>query len=276
MELEDSPLLKAMREMEESPLLRAARNIQDSPILRAAREINDSPLLRVVMDIENSALSIAAKQILDTPSMKLLREIENSSVHRLINALEGSPSMDAFQSAAEKIRNGFGAISLAQAYDLLTKEYDDESEGSADRTFDSLSDNLKERVKRAPVNPLSYEFYLQLILALVLFYLSHVSSREAELRLFDRIDDLEQAFTAQMQSLKADETNHDYFVVEANLNLRSGPGLEYGILVVLAPNLIVIGLERSGVWVRIEYFDYLNNLQRTGWVDARYIFAIAD
>ncbi len=63
-----------------------------------------------------------------------------------------------------------------------------------------------------------------------------------------------------------------YYVVVRFVNLRDKPTTTKSkILEVLYPNLKVKLIERKGEWICIEYYDYVNDSFKRGWVFKKYL-----
>ncbi|SJN11146.1 hypothetical protein CZ787_05275 [Halomonas citrativorans] len=273
-EIEDSPLLRAAREIEDSPMLRMARILEESPLLRLAKELEESPIQRAIRELQESPLLRYAKEIEQSPSIRMMREIKDSSSYRIFEAIEDSSSLTAFRSISEQITQGYGALSFVDAFDLLIKESRIIKSGNLFESIDGISDDIIDRASKAPKGPLSSEFYLNVLLAFILFYLSQVSSKESEQRLLEKFSELEQAVVSQMEMDSQDDKRYKYFAVLTHLNLRAGPSIEHEVIVVLTPNLKVIFLGKEGEWFKIEYFDHIENVRREGWVDSRFVLLI--
>ena len=278
--LDDSPTMRAIRALEESPTMRMIREIDNSPALRLMREIEDSPSMRLIQQIEESPAMRIMRDLERSPALKIARDLENSAAFRAIRdlqdspavkaikALEASPSFAAFSRISEQVNRNFGALTLSEAYQFLVDEIE-EAEDDA-----SLIEELKDKSSRAPLSPLSAEFYLSLIFALFLYYLSQVSATESEVRLLERMEGLEQTISAQLQTLESKEDNSIFLVIERELNFRDGPGMDGKVLEVLPRNKKVIEIARQKDWIQVEYFDYVNNLNKVGWIHSGYVIEL--
>ncbi|MDX6017158.1 SH3 domain-containing protein [Shewanella indica] len=278
--LDDSPTMRAIRALEESPTMRMIREIDNSPVLRLMQEIEDSPSMRLIQQIEESPAMRIMRDLENSPSLQIARDLENSAAFRAIRdlqdspalkaikALEVSPSFAAFSRISEQINKNYGALTFSEAYQFLVDEIEVAKDDS------SLIEDLKDKSSRAPLSPLSAEFYLSLIFALFLYYLSQVSATESEERLLERMGVLEQTISTQLQALESKEASSIFLVTDRELNFRDGPSMDSKVLEVLPRNKKVIEITRQKDWIQVEYFDYVNNLNKVGWVHSGYVIQV--
>lgn len=274
--LDDSPIIKAIRAIEDSPIARMRRDLENSPVMKVIREIEESPVTRMLRDLDNNSPTLKAiRGIEESPAFMAIRRLQESSAIKAIHLLERSPVLDAFSTIANQITHGYGTLTLSEAYDLLIEEYEAQVEEGASEPLDQLAESVKERAAQAPFTPLSAEFYISLILTLVLFYLSQVSTDQSEERLQKRLDTMEQTISIQLDALRSNRQEGIFLVADRSVNLRAGPGPDHDKLGVLPRNQKVAQLETSGEWIKVEYFDYLANALKRGWVHSRYFIVIA-
>lgn len=278
--LDDSPTMRAIRALEESPTMRMLEEINDSPMLRLMQELEDSPSMRLFRQIEESPAMRIMRNLEESPSFQIIRDLENSpafrAIHdlqnspalRVIEALDVSPSLTAFSKISEQINKGFSALTFSEAYQLLVDEII-EAENDA-----SLVEEVKTKSNRAPLSPLSAEFYLNLIFALFLYYLSQMSATESEERLLERMELLENTISSQLQMLESNENESVFLVTDREINFREGPSIDSEVIEVLPRNKKVMELSRQREWIQVEYFDHINNLSKVGWVHSGYLILI--
>lgn len=278
--LDDSPIMRAIRAMEDSPTMRMIRDINDSPVLRVMHEIEnspsmqilrqleESPAMRIMRDLENFPTLKIVEKLESSDAFKAIRELQDSPVLRAIKGLETSPSIKAFSRVTEQLNHNYGALAFSEAYDLLINEIQ-EAEDDA-----SLAEKIQDKSTRSPLSLLSAEFYLSLIFALFLYYLSQMSAIESEERVLEKMNELEQTIATQLNVLQGADIDHEFLVTERELNFRKGPGMEYEVIEVLPRNKKVMELERNKEWIKIEFFDYINNISRVGWVHSGHLIAM--
>lgn len=270
--IEDSPSIRMMRELNESPAVRAIRQLENSPAMQAIRQFEESPAIRMMRDLEDSPALQAIKGLEESSAFKAIQQLQDSPALRALRALETSPAMEAFSRIAEQIKHGYGALTFSEAYELIADEYEKQPDLGA---LDALSGEVQKRAGRAPLGVLSAEFYINLILALFLFYLSQMTAQESEERILERMNGLEQTITIQLNKLNKIENNRHFLVTDRSLNLRSGPGTDHDVIGNISRNQKSMELERYRDWVKVEYFDHINNANVVGWAHSRYLLRIA-
>lgn len=269
--IEDSSSIRMMRELTESPAVRAMRQLENSPAMQAIRQFEESPAIRMMRGLEESSALKAIKGLEELSAFKAIQQLQESPALRALRALETSPAMEAFSRIAEQINHGYGALTFSEAYELIADEYEKQPGLSA---LDTMSGEVQTRASSAPLGVLSAEFYINLILALFLFYLSNMSAQESEERILERMNGLEQTITTQLEELKQFESDRHFLVTDRSLNLRSGPGTDHDVIGNISRNKKLMELERDRDWVKVEYFDHTNNVNIAGWVHSRYLLKI--
>lgn len=284
--IEDSPVARMMRDLENSPAFRLVQEMENSPAMKAIREIKESPVTRMLRDLDKSPTWKEIRGIEETSAFMAIRQLQESAAVKVIRALERSPILDAFSTVANQIKHGYGALAFSEAYDLLINEYEEQVEANASHPLDRLADSVEKRAAQAPYGPLSAEFYINSVLALILFSLSQISSKQSEERLLKsqsqseerllkRLDAMKPTISIQLDALLSNRQEGIFLVADRSVNLRTGPGPDHEKLDVLTRNQKVVQLETSDEWTKVEYFDYLANAHKRGWVHSRYFIALA-
>ena len=266
--LEESPTMRMIREVENSPTLRLMREIEDSPSMRLIRQIEKSPAMRIMRDLEKSPALQIVRDLESSVAFRVIRDLQDSPALRAIKALEVSPSLAAFSRISEQVNKSFGALTFSEAYQFLVDEIK-EAEDDA-----SLIEEIKDKSCCAPLSLLSAEFYLSLIFALFLYYLSQVSAMESEERLLERMRMLEQTISIQLHTLESKEVENVFLVTDRELKFREGPSMDSKVIEVLPRNKKVMELSRQKDWIHVEYFDYVNNISKDGWVHSGYVIVV--
>jgi len=266
--IEVSPSIRIMRELHESQAVKAMRQLENSPAMQVIRQFEESPVIRMIRDLEDSPSVKAIKGFEESSDFKAIQQLQESPALKAMRALETSPAMEAFSRIADQINHGYGALTFSEAYELIADEYEKQSGIDA---LDVLSGEVQKRADRAPHGVLSAEFYINLILALFLFYLSQMSAQESEERILERMNSLEQTITTQLSQI---ENDRHFLVTDRSLNLRSGPGKDNDVIGNISRNQKLMELERDRDWVKVEYFDHVNNVNVVGWAHSRYLLTI--
>jgi len=273
-ELNNSPTLRAIRSLEDSPAIKAIRQLEDSPAIRVIRQIEDSPVMRAMHELEDSPTLKAMQQLEKSSAMEAIRKLENSPALRTIRALENSSTVRVLSDVVARLSYSFGPLTFSEAYKEILRRHEMASASGEADSIDTLVDEVQDRATRAPSGPLSAEFYLNFIFAFIVFCLSQISASDSEQRIIDRVNKLESTINQHIENLQDYKRYSQLYVVERPLNLRSGPSTDHEVIEILPKNLKVIELERSPGWIRIEYFDYVENHKKVGWVCSRYLIAI--
>jgi len=266
--IEDSPSIRMVRELNESSAVRAMRQLDNSPAMQAIRKFEESPAVRIMRDLENSPALKAIKGFEESSAFNTIQQLQELPALKAMRALETSTAKEAFSRIAEQINHGYGALIFSESYELIADEYEKHSGIDA---LDVLPGEVQKRADCAPYGVLSAEFYISLILALFLFYLSQKSAQESEERILERMNGFEQTITTQLSHI---ETDHHFLVTDRSLNLRSGPGMDNDVIGNISRNRKIMELERDRDWAKVEYFDHINNLNVVGWAHSRYLLTI--
>lgn len=256
----DSSLMKAMRALENSTYMKAMRDLQDSPSMRMIRELENSPSMRIMRDLQNS------------PSMKMMRALEKSPVMRVIRDLEGSSAMRVVSALADQVTSlNAGPLTFSQAYQEIVRRYELASHTNVVDTLDALASEVEEQAKHPSEEPLSNEFFLNLIFALFLFLYSQISANYSEDRILQRMERMESVITQQIAELNAHKDIDTFYIVERTAKLRTIPNTKSKINKLLPIGLKVRLVEKFSKWIKVEYFDYLDRVHRCGWVYKKYL-----
>lgn len=266
--LDDSPAMRVLREINNLSTLRLMQEIEDSTSMKLIRQVEGSPAMRIIRDLESSPALKIVRDLEDSAAFRAIRELQDSPALKVIKALETSPSFTAFSIISEQLNRNFGVLTFSEAYKFLADEIEEAESDTA------LVEVIKNKSSQAPFSPLSAEFYLNLFLALFLHYLSQMSAMESEEKLLEKMEVLEKTISTQIQALQKKEKESIFLVTDRELNFRERPGMDSKILEVLPRNKKVIELARKREWVQVEYFDYVNNLNKVGWVHSGYIIVI--
>ncbi|WP_318517276.1 SH3 domain-containing protein [Photobacterium leiognathi] len=226
--------------------------------------IFNSPAYKLMREFEN------------LPHMRLMREMEKNSViaqirsieqavptNSILRALHSNPIYSHAFSLAKNLNVFEFHPSYKQPLSEVLKQYDA-------LKLEALIEEYEERVEVAPQNSLSLEFYLSMLLSLVLFIYSEYSSYLSEQKLVEQLQGLENQVQLLTEKLEETQTR-TFFIVEEPLKLRSEPSRESTVLEVLPEKLKLLGLESRGKWIEVEYFDYLTNTMKSGWVHSDYL-----
>ena len=269
--LENSPAMRSIRAIEDSRALRMIRMLDESPVLSLMRQIEKFPAIKTIRDLENFSTLKATGRFEESTVFKGTQHLQEPPVLKALLEYQTSPAIKAFSRIADQVSYSYGAFKFLEAYELVEDEYKKQTDPEP---LDVLSTKLQERAGFAPRSALSAEFYLNLMVALIFFYLSYVSTVELEEKMLVRFNSLEQKIADQLRNLNELERDQSFLVADRSNNLRSGPGDNHEIISGITRNQKLLVLERDRDWVKVEYFDYVNNKNIAGCAHSRYLLVI--
>jgi hypothetical protein len=270
--------------MNKNPMIKALMGIEQSPAMKAAlktlKGIEATPAMKALMGIEQSPAMKAAlktlKGIEATPAMKALMGIEQSptmkAVIKTLKGIEASPMMKVFSEMTIMI-HAFEPqpLTFSEAFYQVALAYESSSKVGVAEPWEEVTSKFEERAIHAPKGPLSLEFFLTLVVTLVFFLYSQKLNSESELRILNSIRAMEAHFTEQLATLQEQKEEDTFYIVERPITLRKGPDTKAPKITLLYPNIKVRVVERRAKWIMVEYFDYLEDVHKAGWVPKKYL-----
>jgi len=270
--LNNSPVYRAAKALEKSSLFLTLKSLENSSSLKAVKAVESSPAFSVTKALKKSSLFTTLKSIESSPELKTIGAIENSLAFSAIKSLQDSVRFSSFNELAENFSSQIvGPLTLSQAYQVVTQEYSQITGTSDTERLEKLTDKVDFLVQKAPKGALSKEFYLGLILTLFIFCLSQISSMKSQEKMLLRFEQQEQTISQQLSELKSNEQGETFYVVIRAVNLRVKPSTKSEIVTILHPNTKVKLITRKSKWIRVEYFDYVENVYVSGWVYKKYL-----
>lgn len=131
---------------------------------------------------------------------------------------------------------------------------------------------IRDDVPSRQVSLISLEGWLSIIFAMFLYIAAQHHSAESEERILDAMDQVAAHLTERFDQLELDSSDsYDYFVVTSNLNVRSEPNTRTKAIDLIHSNQKVKLIKQEGRWFYVEYFDYLDEIPKSGWVYKRYL-----
>jgi SH3 domain-containing protein len=249
-----------MKDFDDFPGFMAIQALENSPSFKAMQALENSPSFKAMQAMENS------------PSFKAMQDMENSSFFKVMQTLENSSAMRTFSGLTDRLSSlNAGKLTLGEAYQEVVRRHEHASVRGFVDPFDIVADEVEGKVKHAVAGPLSTEFYVNLILAFFLFYLSQISSTHSEERIISRLESVQALVVQQLSELRVSEEVYTFYVVERPVNLRTRPNTKSKVLTPLYPNAKVQLIEKDSMWVKVQYFDHLEDTHRSGWVFKKYL-----
>lgn len=170
-----------------------------------------------------------------------------------------------------------GPISFQDALRETYREYERiraiegliEQESALDAYFDSITSEVRE----VPKSVLSLEFYMSLIISLILYFAAQHSSNESEARLQARFNRLEAEISYLSKQIEV-ASNSSFYMVDRTASLRAAPYSRSAIIGELPPDQKVELLEKRKTWVNVQYFSSMDRVLMSGWVLKKYLFRV--
>lgn len=128
-----------------------------------------------------------------------------------------------------------------------------------------------EEKAQSPGTVLSLEFYLGVIISIILSLMSQSSSEESDRVLFERLDRLETTLIQNYNAAENAERNASFYIVKKSVNFRQGPSTKHAVLDVLYPNQKVKLISRNSKWIEVEYYNHIDDSYKKGWVYKKYL-----
>lgn len=270
----NSPTMQAIDKIVNSPAMKLARQLQESPVLQSIREIENvtgahhailaqSPTLAALQKIESMSAIHNLREVIDSPALRAIRQVEESS--SALRHLSGS---------IDKIVSMQGALTFEQAYQEISiarEVFDLEND-----SLEDIAENVKSLEETSPKNVLSAEFYINIIFAIFLWHLSNMSAQESEERMVDRLSKLESTIENSIALVENSEVDIYFFVTKTNLNLREGADTSSKSISLIPKNQKLSSLYTEGEWMKVEFFDYMSNTMKTGWVNSNFLIPVIE
>jgi len=96
-------------------------------------------------------------------------------------------------------------------------------------------------------------------------------SSEFNDELMQRLDRLESELVEKYEVVANDEQDSTFYIVQLNVNFRDGPSTKHSVLDVLYPNQKVRLVERKQKWIKVEFYDHVEDVHKQGWVYKKYL-----
>lgn len=240
-------------------------NQQLSPTIKAVNELNRQ------MEPYAEYAKILQKQLAPFRSQAL--EIQKS-----LSIFSKGFDQELFQNAdfikasrqASEIARRISALqpeNLSDIYSHLLREYAD---SAASDPIDSSINEIEQKASSARTT-LSLEFYISLVLTLLLALIQQNESNEFNNELMQRLDRLETELVEKYEMVASEEQQSSFYIARLNVNFREGPSTKHAVLDVLFPNQKVRLVERKQKWIKVEFYDHVENVHKQGWVYKKYL-----
>jgi hypothetical protein len=183
--------------------------------------------------------------------MRAVRDLENSPMMKALKGIEDSPAMNLFFSDMANIIRSFDLqpLTFSEALQEVARAYERAATMDVAEPWEEVTSEFEERTIHAPKGRLSAEFYLTLVITLVLFLLSLKLSSDSEDRILNRIKAME-AHIMQLVALQGQGEKDIFYIVERSIAMRYGPNTKTATITLLYPNIKVRVIERRSNGLR--------------------------
>lgn len=199
------------------------------------------------------------------------RSIGNVLAHLHNQAQSYAKALEHIKEVSKGLSLKLNPLTFGEAYEEVLNRYYRAAETAVPDPIEIVVNKVEDQVRKVPSGPLSLEFYITLVITLFVFVLSQISSIKSEKRIAAKIEELAEYVSNSLVELRSYEDEYTFYIVEKPVNLRAGPTTESEILSVLHPCLKVRLMERQANWIKVEYFDYIENTNKSGWVYKKYL-----
>ena len=172
------------------------------------------------------------------------------------------------------LKYNLSANTLGEAYKEVLSIYaeaDVQTSSDDETAFADIVSGIRDKIKHSPISYLSLEFYLSLLITILVLVYSQKMSDQSEQRVTNQMIELHQMLKEHMD--QADDVNElsSYYVVERTTDLYKQPNSKCVVLASkIYPNQKVRLIERGGKWIKIEYFNHSQNIHESGWCLKKY------
>lgn len=242
-----------------------ALNQQLSPTVKAVNELNRQmgPYAEFAKNLQKQLAPFRSQSLEIQKNLSLFSKGLNQAL------FQNSDFLKASRQASEIARriSALQPEDLSEIYSHVLREYADSA--AADPIESSI--NEIEQKASSSRTTLSLEFYLSLVFTLMLALIQQNESSEFNDELMQRLDRLESELVEKYEVVANDEQDSTFYIVQLNVNFRDGPSTKHSVLDVLYPNQKVRLVERKQKWIKVEFYDHVEDVHKQGWVYKKYL-----
>lgn len=204
-------------------------------------------------------------------------------VQRIGSAFEKIQNSQSNSALLNKSLNLFGNLdfqnknisTIGSLYKELIKQSQESNSKNTSKNIETAFQKIEQEISNSPKSSLSKDFYYGLILnfifGCVLFLVSESNTEQDSKILTQKINDVQERLLDAIKQLDSDEKNEIHYVVKRFVHLTTEPNSKFKPITILYPNTKVRLLERSSKWIRIEYYDYIQDRLISGWSRKKYL-----
>ncbi len=252
-----------------------------SPGLRMSDEF--SKQMAAISSIHRERFSGFAK-----PYQELLETLNSNSVYaRTIKEIAGQhdwmkgirlPVLDSATAATIAAVWGHdGVEKQLQSFGINYQQFLKNTESESDLSQDSQQIKLPQ---------IDFWTGFSILLAILMFIYQTSDSAQTENHLFSEIqisrdeankntELIGQLLQTLIEERQPQEEGQTQFVVRSRVStIRKLPRSDSAVIAEIFPNQVVTTLDEDGKWIEIEYFDWIKQEFRTGWVLKKYLIRV--
>lgn len=262
---ENSPSFQLMKAFENSSSFQLMKALENSTSSRLMRALDNSSSFRLIKALENSTSFQLMKSFENSASYNLLKSLSNPVSIGLIKSLGNSSILWRFSGVSSVLEN-VDRLRLGVAYQEVVRRHEEVVASGIPDAFDIVTDDVEARIRKTPHGPLGADFFINLIITILLFYLSQASSKQSEERIIAKLEKIQAIVIQQLSESQKKEEFYTFYVVERPAKLLANPNTKSTVITPLYPNATLQLIERQSEWVKVLYFDHLVGEYRDGWV----------
>ena len=282
----DVPAQRMIREMQDaysrispdwvslihSPVFEAMKQIQEGT--QALRQVMNSRAFGLTFDIQQRnelwlKLLASPAQVMIAESETRYQDIVSSMALPALQAISDE-TLRYFESATSAGR--FDESFVSQILERLQNISDAEDLEEVEKDADVIKGLFVDRIGSLHPDFISREGLIQVLLAIVLFWLQIYKGARTEDHIINTIRETESRILEQIDRLKPTESQEVfYLVLRRPAPIRTRPTAKKRAVEVLYPNQRVSLIERKGKWFHVKYFDYIEGAPKSGWVLKKYL-----
>lgn len=242
-----------------------ALNQQLSPTINAINELNRQmgPYAEFAKNLQKQLAPFRSQALEIQRNLNLFSKGLNQAL------FQDSDFLKASRRASEIARriSTLQPENLSEIYSHVLREYAD---GAASDPIESSINEIEQKASSSRTT-LSLEFYISLVFTLMLALIQQNESNEFNDELMQRLDRLESELVEKYEVVANYEQDSSFYIVQLNVNFRQGPSTKHSVLDVLYPNQKVRLVERKQKWIKVEFYDHVEDVHKQGWVYKKYL-----
>lgn len=183
----------------------------------------------------------------------------------------------------EDITSTFYGQSIA----AIQKMQDASDPDEIEKQINGIENAVLESIRRTPRIRISFEAWINIILAIVLFMYNAISTEKFQTAMEQKTDVIEhlenkisgsqqKMYDALSEYMQEHDKSGTYYVVVRKAILRLKPSTKSPAVSVTFPNQKVNLEKRKGKWIYVTFFDYVDGVTRSGWVLKKYLKIIRE